>query len=66
MKNQLFLLGEMCMWPILLLEFDATQNPGKAVATPSGWGPHAEAARQEVVYSFALYKYMLVFMSILA
>lgn len=47
MKNQLFLLGEMCMWPILLLEFGAIQSPGKAVATRSGWWPHAEAVRQE-------------------
>lgn len=49
MKNQVFFLGEMCWQPILLLEFDAIQSPGKAVAIQSEWWPHAEAVRQEVV-----------------
>lgn len=49
MKNQCFFLGEMCQWPILLLEFHAIQSSGKTVATQSGWWPHAEAMRQEVV-----------------
>lgn len=48
MKNQLVFLGDMCMWPILLLEFDAIQSPGKAVATQSGWWPHAEAVRHKI------------------